>query len=523
MTAPEEADPNRGYVATLHLKTPGGDIHVTNVYNHEQHLDIDRLMRFLSGDGYDIVVGDVNLQHQHWEGDHGPSAPTPRARRLQENMEAASMKLLTPRGTTAFRKTASPGGIESTIHLAFAAEEILKMQPVHQAMEVFRQDHLLMDIQLEMDVSRISRTLYKTKDMDKVACRQGMKGCLRNGFGPHELLGTSHPLNTPGDVDDYTNRITECLTVPFYAIVEKIEISPTRSVRFVTNNVKRYEQRELKAQAEYKRKGDLRSFEQWQVAASTRAFVVAKHEKEMWRRRQSTIGRRTSGIYRMVKGVSRRLRPKVYPPIGPLKVDQSEKLVYEPPEIVDCLLSSQFGKENISQAPPAVNASTSEHDPADISTDDEVPIVDPYQIKFILAKLRTGAAMGPDGVPNFVLKLCRGQGSEACGDPFREMIIEPYLAHLFQASLLKPGKERRSPRARRPVALLPCLGKVYEELVADTLKHTAIRSLLIPYYQLVFAGKSTVTVVVAITNERRQHVEAHPVAEVVIVASEALD
>ncbi|KAK8067285.1 hypothetical protein PG997_014032 [Apiospora hydei] len=167
-----------------------------------------------------------------------------------------------------------------------------------------------------MDVSCISRTFYKTKDMDKAACRQGVKGCLHNGFGPHELLGTSHPLNAPGDVDDYTNRLNECLTVPFYAMVEKIEISPTRSVRFVTNNVKR-----------------------------------------------------------------------------PLKLDQSDKLVYEPPEIVDCLLSSQFGKENISKAPPAANASTGEQDPADISTDDEVPIVDPYQIKFILAKLRAGAAI----------------------------------------------------------------------------------------------------------------------------------
>ncbi|KAK7911116.1 RNA-directed DNA polymerase from mobile element jockey [Apiospora marii] len=518
VTEPEGGDPNRGCVATLHLKTSSGEIHITNVYNHENRVCIPSLMKFLSGDGYDLVVGDFNLHHPHWEGHHKSAPCTPKARELHLATQAASMKLLTPQGTTTFKKTAGPGGTHSTIDLAFGAEEILKRQPVHTTDDIFTQDHLLMDIQLSMDVSRIARTVYLTRNLDKAALRQLVKEWLHKHFGPPELLGTSHPLRSARDIDQFTRYLTECLSVPFYELVEKIEISATRIVRFVTNNVKRYQDQEVKARAEYDLKGDMATFLRWRTAASLRALVDRKHRREMWRRHASTTGRRVSTIYKMVKGVSRRLRPKVCPRMGPLKDEQSEVLVHDPAGIVDQFLSSQFGKENIGLAPTPCSSLPSKQTATDDSIDDAVPTVDPSDIKLILAKLRSGAAMGPDGVPNFVLKTCRGQGSEACGDPFWEMIIEPYLAHLFQAclmlgyqpsawklaitiALLKPDKGPRSTRAWRPVALLPCTGKVYEKVVANMLKDIAIKHQLIPHNQFGFAGKSTAAAVEAIVNE----------------------
>ncbi|KAK7955236.1 hypothetical protein PG988_015930 [Apiospora saccharicola] len=190
------------------------------------------------------------------------------------------------------------------------------------------------------------------------------------------------------------------------------------------------------------------------------------------------------------------------------------------PEIVHTLVSSQFGPENIRLAPttPCNSFPSKEQTTTDNPVADAIPIVDPMDIKSILAKLRTGAAMGPNRVPNFILKTYRGQGSEACGDPFWEMIIKPYLAHLFQAylklgyqprawkltitiALLKPDKDPLSPRAWRPVALLPCPGKVYEKLVANMLKDIAIKQQLVPRNQFGFAGKSAVAAVEAIVNE----------------------
>ncbi|KAK7955235.1 hypothetical protein PG988_015929 [Apiospora saccharicola] len=99
VTEPEGDDPNRGYVATLHLQTSGGVIHITNVYNHNGGVCIPSLMRLLSGDGFDLLVGDLNLLNRRWGGNHLPEA-TGKAKELDKAMEAASMKLLTPKGTT---------------------------------------------------------------------------------------------------------------------------------------------------------------------------------------------------------------------------------------------------------------------------------------------------------------------------------------------------------------------------------------------------------------------------------------
>ncbi|KAK6857165.1 hypothetical protein PG995_007352 [Apiospora arundinis] len=98
------------------------------------------------------------------------------------------------------------------------------------------------------------------------------------------------------------------------------------------------------------------------------------------------------------------------------------------------------------------------------------------------------------------------------------MIIEPYLAHMFEACLRlgyhpriwkhsitivlqKPNKPATDPRAWRPIALLPCLGKVYEKLVANLLKMQAIKQMLIPHNQFGFVGKSTVLALETIVNE----------------------
>ncbi|KAK7974404.1 hypothetical protein PG989_016252 [Apiospora arundinis] len=250
----------------------------------------------------------------------------------------------------------------------------------------------------------------------------------------------------------------------------------------------------------------------WEDAARLRALVDRRHQREMWQRRVTTIKRPMRTIYSLAKGVSRRLRPKVCSRVGPF-LDQSNNLIRDPCVIVETLLSSQFGAENISRKKPVHSTTPSQQHSAETS-----PTVDPYEVKFILAGLRTAEVMGPDGTPNFVLKVCRGQGTQAGGDPFWEMIIEPYLAHLFEACLRlgyhpelwkhsitivlqKPNKPATDPRAWRPIALLPCLGKVYEKLVANLLKMQAIKQMLIPHNQFGFVGKSTVLALETIVNE----------------------
>ncbi|KAF4813436.1 putative RNA-directed DNA polymerase from transposon X-element [Colletotrichum siamense] len=87
-------------------------------------------------------------------------------------------------------------------------------------------------------------------------------------------------------------------------------------------------------------------------------------------------------------------------------------------------------------------------------------------------------------------------------------VLLPYLLHLFNACIKfhyhpvcfkesitivipKEGKsDYTDPKNYRPIALLPCIGKVLERLVADYIKELAIKYDLIPFSQYGFAGKS---------------------------------
>ncbi|KAK8004959.1 RNA-directed DNA polymerase from mobile element jockey [Apiospora arundinis] len=475
-----------GRIATLHLTTPGGDIHITNVYNHMNTASIKAIGRSLEKRGYDILVGDMNLHHPLWSGSHRePRKAMLQAKSLVSCMktEGVNMKLLTPPETPTFKKSGDGASSTSTIDLAFVGKEIVNRDPSYRATNFFGSDHFLVEIELSIDVERITRTIHQTRNVDKAALREAVKALLHTNLGPPDHLGTDRPLKSPKEIEDFTEGLQQCLHDPYYEAVDTIVVSPTR------HKVELYKQRERWARAEYDRNPNSASLKMgWEDAARLRALVDRRHQREMWQRRVATIKRPMRTIYSLAKGVSRRLRPKT-------------------------LLSSQFGAENISRDKPVHSTTPSLQHSAETS-----PTVDPYEVKFILAGLRTAGAMGPDGTPNFVLKVCRGQGTQAGGDPFWEMIIEPYLAHMFEACLRlgyhpriwkhsitivlqKPNKPATDPRAWRPIALLPCLGKVYEKLVANLLKMQAIKQMLIPHNQFGFVGKSTVLALETIVNE----------------------
>ncbi|EQB55563.1 hypothetical protein CGLO_04499 [Colletotrichum gloeosporioides Cg-14] len=123
------------------------------------------------------------------------------------------------------------------------------------------------------------------------------------------------------------------------------------------------------------------------------------------------------------------------------------------------------------------------------------PKLDRYRVRKIVKKLAARKAPGPDGIPNPALKMAVDA-------------LMPYLLHLFRTCiklnyhpvcfkesitivLPKEGKsDYTEPKSYRPIALLPCIGKVLERIVADYVKELAIKYKLIPPSQYGFAGKS---------------------------------
>lgn len=123
-----------------------------------------------------------------------------------------------------------------------------------------------------------------------------------------------------------------------------------------------------------------------------------------------------------------------------------------------------------------------------------------FEVEWILKRLRKGRAIGSDRISNEILKLCY-------------KVLAPCLAHLINASLRlgyfpkifknamtvllpkrsTPDEKRNysSPSDWRPIALLSCLGKVFEAVVAERMKELVVSRSLLHQSQTGFVGKSS--------------------------------
>lgn len=84
-------DANKDLAASLYLQTPNaGTLAIHNVYNRQNAVDIEALIRDTTTMGRDILVGDFNLLHEHWGGVEVKNASKD-ARNLHQGLQAARM------------------------------------------------------------------------------------------------------------------------------------------------------------------------------------------------------------------------------------------------------------------------------------------------------------------------------------------------------------------------------------------------------------------------------------------------
>ncbi|RKK96395.1 hypothetical protein BFJ68_g14402, partial [Fusarium oxysporum] len=148
---------------------------------------------------------------------------------------------------------------------------------------------------------------------------------------------------------------------------------------------------------------------------------------------------------------------------------------------------------------------TSESDPPELPFPDLSPDREEFEMDLVLTELEiivmiqrlpSKKACGEDKVPNEALKLCR-------------KLVAPYIARLFNACirlgyhaaafrkaitvmLPKAGKSAYNlPNSWRPIALLSCLGKLFERFLAQRLKKLALDHKLLPETQYGAPGRST--------------------------------
>lgn len=113
-----------------------------------------------------------------------------------------------------------------------------------------------------------------------------------------------------------------------------------------------------------------------------------------------------------------------------------------------------------------------------------------------MQKLKLGKAAGPDGVANEAIKM-----SAAVACPYIEHLFAACLRHSYhptpfrQATIItlrKPDKDTyRTPKSWRPIALLSCLGKLLEKIVAIRLTDIVSEHNLLPRIQFGGPGRDT--------------------------------
>ncbi|ENH71687.1 hypothetical protein FOC1_g10002551 [Fusarium oxysporum f. sp. cubense race 1] len=118
------------------------------------------------------------------------------------------------------------------------------------------------------------------------------------------------------------------------------------------------------------------------------------------------------------------------------------------------------------------------------------------EIIVMIQRLPSKKACGEDKVPNEALKLCRELVAPYIAKIFNACIRLGYHAAAFRKAITvmlpKAGKPAYNlPNSWRPIALLSCLGKLFERFLAQRLKKLALDHKLLPETQYAAPGRST--------------------------------
>ncbi|KAG7429801.1 putative RNA-directed DNA polymerase from transposon BS [Fusarium oxysporum f. sp. raphani] len=148
---------------------------------------------------------------------------------------------------------------------------------------------------------------------------------------------------------------------------------------------------------------------------------------------------------------------------------------------------------------------TSESGPPKLPFPDLSPDREEFEMDLVLTELEiismiqrlpSKKAYGEDKVPNEALKLCRELVTPYIAKLFNACIRLGYHATSFRKAvtvmLPKAGKSAYNlPNSWRPIALLSCLGKLFERFLAQRLKKLALDHKLLPETQYGAPGRST--------------------------------
>ncbi|SPJ72671.1 uncharacterized protein FTOL_02400 [Fusarium torulosum] len=483
---------NIGLAATLFLRIANGrTVAIHNVYNRLKLVNIRSLLAKVSSSGRNLLLGDFNLHHPEWGGEKAELVCEDEAKVLQKGLKEAGMECVTPPGVLTYSRRGYLGSFveseyNSTIDLTYASEGLASFVEDYSIPDMvgYESDHRVIQTTLSLEVDRTVSTYYRWKKVDAERFRDTM---IEN------LAPLGFPaLATSAATDIYTNKIFQA----FHPVIKKLvplapppgskrpqpEQSPVTRKALLLEKVSRMKSGNERTK-QYRTK-------YWMLKKRL-GKVLLKERIAAFRQLldREAVGRRK--LYFWAKQGAKWNKKKLIPQLRQLKASGQ---TYRTPEgMVHCVRDAIWPETSDGQSPPrserpAVDPHRTQHTMAQELTSEEVALV--------IHKLPTGKAAGPDLIANEAMKMVAKQ-------------LVPYLHHLFTACfelghhprafkhastvmLRKPGKATyEEPKSWRPIALLPCMGKLLEKIFTNRLKELAMKESLLPNLQFGLPGRCT--------------------------------
>ncbi|KAF5556844.1 hypothetical protein FMEXI_897 [Fusarium mexicanum] len=428
---------NNGLVATLQILTADRILTIHNVYDRNNRLDLDALFeRIDDTTGDAVLVGDFNLHHRSWSS-HTRNE-TAKSRELYERVSSSNMQLLTIPGTITYSNSQDESVRSSTIDLTFANQNIVPdvvYCRIHSA-QGFRSDHRI----IETKITRLIKTKVRTRPcLDRVNPNT-FKTKLKDHLPPMD-----EPLSTQERIISYLSKIIQALRETIRSVAPMIEIGLQRKRQTILE--KQLNDRVSKVTA-----------------------LQERDKRELWRiftEVEPPSIRKTFHLASLGQKICRPVESSQLPTMIHSGMEDADTPVKKVSMFKEVIFRANKGPKSC-RAPVSADFTGrgEEMHIRQTLTDEE--------LEEIIKGLPRWKSTGPDEVPYEAIQLGGDELRPHLLRAFQVCLHMSYHPANFKDAILvmvrKSGKPANMPTSWRPLALLSCLGKILEKIVASRMQ-----------------------------------------------------
>lgn len=471
--------------------------------------DLDKIADHFcnSGATHLIIGGDFNALHEDWKNTNHNASGLALVQWMAQNTTLQDFKLLNTKEPTFYR-----GTYTSYLDLFLVCGDVdVIFMPGHTnelAILDYPSDHRAIQLLVNMDnhlVQAVPKTILNYNATNWRLFNDKLESNLRGQTIPN------HHNMTPNDIDEAvemlscTIRNTITQIVPTTVIRRNNQIILPQDITILINNRKRLRrrwQRNRYNHFDYQLRSEIKC-----LTTIIDERIKDYHTRHWEKTLQSVkLNHNTFKKIKQLTGAFRRSAiPSINDPItGSLLTrdqDKADALGYHFEEVhqrnkdIGCVIHTQQINSEVSMAhknvhsPKVIFSRDASANPS-FTHDAARHIVSINSLNEILKSRANKKSVGADGIPNTVLKRLSSKAKIFIAMLLNQIFNSGYYPRSWKHAIVIPihkkGKPKEIPNSYRPIALLPCLGKIYECAVQRRLREECIDLKIIPDDQFGF-------------------------------------